>query len=211
MPNAWITRATTNLLARSRATTFAAAKREWAMTMAYRDLRTPRGTCELCEQPRIRHTFEIANVATEARLWIGSECITKFVPVYAGDAEVIGRAKATYVAATTNTLIHAARRQRAFAALDALAAADARFGQPDWKEHWEVGYSVKQLLMVSAVAARHGVAFSADDFRINTRRGKIVEQLDGIAPWQYARVRGALTPARRREFDPEFGYEPKRA
>lgn len=201
----WLARATRNLLAHSRAKAFTEAKREWTMTNGYRDLGTPSADCELCEHPRIRHTFEIANGTTGAHLWIGSECITKFVPVYEAGVEITGKAKSTYIARKTGELINEARRLRAFSLLDRLARTDARFRQRDWKDSWELGYSVKQVLMLSAIAAMRDLPFDAEAFRINTRRGRVIDQLDGITSWQYQRIRGALTPKRQQEFDSQFG------
>src|SRR5436309_4382022 len=109
----WIKRATVNLLNLSQSNTFVAAMAEWRMTNQYEDLGEPVGTCELCEHPEIRHTFEIRNLISYTTLWIGSKCIDKFVPLYENGIEITDPiAKTHAVSQVTGRLIDEARRQR---------------------------------------------------------------------------------------------------
>lgn len=201
----WIVRGQANLLARSRSADIIYAKREWRVTYAYADLGTASGTCELCEHPRIRHAFEIENTSTSYHLWVGSECIKKFATVFRGGREIVDEEeKGRIVDDIVKHLRTADRRKRAMSLLQRLAEDDERFDDVKWADGWELGYSVKQLQWIAVAAKRSGQPFNAADFRINTRRGRVMEQLYELLPWQYRQLRGALTPGRRREADSHF-------
>jgi hypothetical protein len=201
----WIVRGQAALLAASRAQDIVGAKREWRMTYAYEE--STGASCELCGHPRLRHKFEIENGTTGRHLWVGSECIKKFVPVYENGVEVQDEARrGTVVDGIVASVRSRDRQFRAFALLDALAERDRRFRDESWRENWQLGYSVKQLQLI-AIAAKHAsVPFSAANLRINTRRGRVMEQLYQLKDWQYRQLRAALTPSRRGEVDAYFGF-----
>lgn len=203
--SSWLQRATRNLIHHSLAKAFITAKREWRMTGRYNDLECDRADCELCEHPEIRHQFQIHNDATGHSLWIGSECIKKFVPVYVDGVEVRGeRERAAAIDRITGSLIDEARKARAFRLLGQLAKTDNRFEDYLWKRDWGLGYSVRQLQMIAVAAKHKGFRFDAADFRINTRRGRVRDQVAELQPWQYQQLRAAFPQARRREFDATF-------
>ena len=201
----WIVRGQETLLANSRAAEVVRAKREWRMTYGYVDLGSPRGTCELCGHTQIRHKFEIENATTQRHLWIGSECIKKFVPVFEKGVEITDEAeKSRHVDRITAAAKTLAQRDRALALLRALARHDSRFGDAKWRVEWELGYSVKQLQWIAVAAKNAALAFNAGDFKINTRRGRVQEQLYKLELWQYRQLRAALNPSRRKEADAYF-------
>jgi hypothetical protein len=199
----WIVRGQATLLAASRAPDILHARREWRMTFGYEEAEG--STCELCGHRRLRHRFEIENGTTGRHLWVGSECIKKFVPVYEKGVEIENEARRSVVVdKIVASLRSSDRRSKAFALLDSLATRDDRFLDDSWRDDWELGYSVKQLQLI-AVAAKHAsIPFSAANFKINTRRGRVMEQLYDLKDWQYRQLRAALTQARRREADAHF-------
>lgn len=204
--SAWKDQAKANLLKFSKSEIFADAMREWVFTYAYEDIGSPVGTCELCTYSGIRHKFEIENKYTKTHIWVGSECITKFVPIYSGDVEVTCETeKAELVAQITAGLKRDARQERAFSLLSALAANDEAFDKPSWKKNWKLGYSVKQMQMIAVAARKRRLPFNSADFRINTRKSSNVSQLSELEAWQYRKLRGALPATRQKEFDQVFG------
>lgn len=206
MTTVWVVRGQETLLSHSRSSDPVKAKREWRMTFAYEDLGKPVGTCELCGHPDIRHKFEIENTVTSKYLWVGSECIKKFVPVYENGREVTNEdEKARLVDRIVATVKGEAHRERALTLLKALSKRERRFADPKWAETWALGYSVKQLQWIAVAAKEASLPFNAADFKINTRRGRVREQLYALREWQYRQLRAALTPARRREVDTHFG------
>jgi hypothetical protein len=98
-----------------------------------------------------------------------------------------------------------ARQQRAFQILDDLSAVDNRFDEPTWKENWKLGYSARQLQLIAVCCKVNAIPFTSSDFRINTRKGWVREQVRELQDWQYRQLRGALTGDRIREFDQLFG------
>ena len=203
----WIVRGQATLLSASRARDIVRAKREWRMTYGYEE--SAGASCELCGHPRLRHRFEIENDTMGRHLWVGSECIKKFVPVYEDGIELLDDTRRDIVVDQIVASLRSHDRQsKAIALLDALAEEDRRFIDSSWRGNWGLGYSVKQLQLI-AVASKHAaIPFSAADFRINTRRGRVMEQLYELKDWQYRQLRAALTPARRSEADAHFDLSP---
>lgn len=202
----WIVRGRANLLAASRSADLSRARLEWRFTRTFEDLGAAVGRCELCEHPKIRHRFEIENQTTSRHLWVGSECIKKFVPIFVAGVEVTDETQRdAIVDRIVKDARTADRRARAFSLLERLAQHDHRLRDPHWRENWALGYSVKQLQLIAVVARGAGLPFNAADFRINTRRGRVMEQLYALQDWQYRQLRAALTPVRRREADAHFG------
>lgn len=202
----WIETATANLTRLSEAKTFAQAKREWRMTYGFNDRKRADGSCGLCEHPDIRYEHEIENVRNHNQLWVGSQCITKFVPVFIQGREIIDEEeKAAYLLGIERAVRQRARQEQAFAVLDALAGVDARFADPQWKDNWKRGYSAKQLQMLVISCREHSIPYTVSVFRINTRRGSVVEQVQQLQLWQYRQLRGAIPPSRVEETDAHFG------
>ncbi|MFJ2492389.1 hypothetical protein ACIOV9_12700 [Pseudomonas iridis] len=67
-----------NILPLSVGDTLPKAFEEWSFTEIVRDHEKPTETCELCNQESLRYQFEIRNVFTSNRLWVGSQCILRF-------------------------------------------------------------------------------------------------------------------------------------
>lgn len=202
----WAERAAANMLHLSKAQTLAAAMREWSTTGGYEDSHSIEEMCELCEHEGLRYQYEIENSQTGHALWVGSTCITKFVPLYENGHEVIGEeAKANLLRKRQAEYAANSREERALDVLRKLAVADpSRFAQSSWRVKWKLGYSAKQMLMLSISCKEHALPFSASDFRINTRKQAIVDQVKALQPWQYRRLRAALPESRRAEIDAFF-------
>jgi len=202
----WIVRGQANLLAASKARDIVRAKREWRITYGFDDLGAAVGRCELCEHPDIRYKFEIENSQTNRHLWVGSECIKKFVPVFEAGVEITDEARKGKIIEQIATVVKSkGRKERALALIGKLATHDARFRDSHWHDAWGLGYSVKQLQLVAVGARKASLPFNAADFRINTRRGRVLEQLYGLADWQYRQLRAALPQSRLHEADAHFG------
>lgn len=202
----WAEKAATNMLHLSRAQTLALAMREWSTTGGYEDSHSIEEICELCEHEGLRYQYEIENAQTGHALWVGSTCITKFVPLYENGREVIGEEeKATLLRKRQAEYAANSREERASDILRKLAVADpTRFAQFSWRTKWKLGYSAKQMLMLSIACKQNALPFSASDFRINTRKQAIVDQVKALQPWQYRRLRAALPDSRRAEIDAFF-------
>jgi hypothetical protein len=202
----WAEKAAANMLHLSKAQTLALAMREWSTTGGYEDSHSIEEICELCEHEGLRYQYEIENAQTGHALWVGSTCITKFVPLYENGREVIGEeAKANLLRKRQAEYAANSREDRALDVLRKLAVADpTRFAQSSWRMKWKLGYSAKQMLMLSIACKDHALPFSASDFRINTRKQSIVEQVKALQPWQYRRLRAALPESRRAEIDAFF-------
>lgn len=180
--------------------------REWSTTGGYEDSHSVDEVCELCEHEGLRYQYEIENSITGHTLWVGSTCITKFVPLYENGHEVIGEeAKASLLRKRQADYEASSRESRAMELLRKLAVAEpAKFAQASWRVQWKLGYSARQMLMLSVACKNHELPFNAADFRINTRKQSIVQQVRELEPWQYRRLRAALPQTRRAEFDASF-------
>lgn len=201
----WAEKAAANMLHLSREKTLATAMREWSTTGGYEDSHSIDEVCELCEHEGLRYQYEIENSQTGHTLWVGSTCITKFVPLYENGHEVIGEeAKSNLLRKRQAEHAANSREDRAFALLQELAVADPRFAQSSWRMQWKLGYSAKQMQMLSIACKDHALPFSASDFRINTRKQAIVQQVKGLKYWQYRRLRSAVPESRRAEIDAYF-------
>jgi hypothetical protein len=201
----WIVRGQANLLAASKAQDPVRAKREWRITYAFEDLGAAAGACELCGHADIRYKFEIENCRTGRHLWVGSECIKKFVPIFEAGVEVTDEAdKARVVNRIATAEMTKGRKERGLALISRLADYDSRFRDESWRENWSLGCSAKQLQLIAVAAKRASLPFNAADFRINTRRGRVLEQLYQLQDWQYRQLRPALTQSRRNELDVHF-------
>lgn len=209
--NNWADRAAANMLHLSRANTLAEAMREWSTTGAYDDTHDIQEICELCEHEGLRYQYEIENSKTGHALWVGSTCITKFVPLYENGREVVGEeAKANLLRKRQAEYEAKSREERAFAVLQQLASVEpSKFAQASWRTKWKLGYSAKQMLLLSVTCREHALPFSAGDFRINTRKQGIVQQVKELKPWQYRRLRAALPQSRLAEFDSIFRVPPR--
>lgn len=204
--NTWTDKAEANMLHLSRANTLAEAMREWSTTGAYEDTHDIKGVCELCEHEHLRYQYEIENSTTNKSLWVGSTCITKFVPLYENGREVVGEEeKASLLRRRQSEYEAKSREDRAYAVLQQLATvAPDKFEQTSWRRNLELGYSARQMLLLSVTCKNHKIPFNAGDFRINTRKKGIVQQVKEWAPWQYRRLRAALPKSRHAEFDSFF-------
>jgi len=186
---------------------FKSVLRDWRCTYAFVDLVEATGRCELCNHQHIRYKFEIENLKTKEHLWVGSECIRKFIPMFdSRGIEIRGeRRKEAVLEKITTDFRTKARQQRAFKILNDLAAVDNRFDEPTWRENWKQGYSARQLQLLAVCCKVNAIPFNSSDFRINTRKGWVRERIRELQDWQYRQLRGALTGDRIREFDPFFG------
>lgn len=202
----WAEKAADNMLHLSRAKTLGEAMREWSTTGGYEDSHSIDEVCELCEHEGLRYQYEIENSITGHTLWVGSTCITKFVPLYENGREVIGEEeKASLLRKRQADYEASSRENRAMELLRKLAIAEpTKFAQANWRMKWKLGYSARQMLMLSVACKNHKLPFNAADFRINTRKQSIVQQVRELEPWQYRRLRAALPQPRRIEFDALF-------
>lgn len=146
----WDERASANLLPLSRATTLAAALREWGYTGSCEDYGRPFETCQLCDNRELRYHFEIRNRHTERVLLVGSECITRFG--IEGDEEA--RRDRT-------AMIRGARRREALDVLECLARlTDGRFEfRPYFEEHEAL--TPRQMVTAIGICRRRGVPVRA--------------------------------------------------
>ncbi|NOS98771.1 MAG: hypothetical protein HOP25_09920 [Methylotenera sp.] len=202
----WAEKATANILHLSKANNLAEALREWITTGGYEDSHNIEEICELCEHEGLRYQYEIENLTTLRTLWVGSTCITKFIPLYENGREVIGEeAKANLLRRRQTEYENNSREERAFELLHKLTQKHSdKFAQSSWRSNWKLGYSAKQLLMISVYCKQNGFTFNSADFRINTRRERVVDQVRDLEYWQYRRLRAALPKSRRADFDAYF-------
>lgn len=202
----WAAAATANLVKNSMAKNLKDAMREWRTTGGFEDSHDTAEICELCEHEGLRYQFEIENRYTRRIMWVGSTCIVHFIPLYDKGVEIVGdEEKAGLLRRRQAEYAAQSREERARQVLQQLSVKEpAVYAQSGWFVNWARGYSAKQMVMLSAACKRHDIAFSSSDFRINTRRDNIVEQVRSLEPWQYRRLRGALPKSRHAEFDAHF-------
>jgi hypothetical protein len=202
----WAEKATSNILHLSKADNLREALREWATTGGYEDSHNIEEICELCEHEGLRYQYEIENLTTRKILWVGSTCITKFIPLYENGREIIDEeAKANLLRRRQKENENNSRQERAFDLLNKLAQKHPdKFAQSAWCTNWKLGYSAKQLMMISVYCKQDGFTFNSADFRINTRRGRVLDQVSDLEYWQYRRLRAALPKSRRADFDAYF-------
>lgn len=202
----WAEKATANILHLSSASNLAEALREWVTIGGYEDSHNIEEVCELCEHEGLRYQYEIENLTTRKTLWVGSTCITKFIPLYENGREVIGEeAKASLLRRRQTEYENQSREERAFELLNTLAQTlPEKYAQSAWRTNWALGYSAKQLLMIAANSRQLGCTFNSADFRINTRREKNVGQVKDLEFWQYRRLRAALPKSRQSSLDAYF-------
>lgn len=202
----WLDRAEDNLLHKSVSKNLSPAMREWSTTGGYEDSHGVDEVCELCEHKGLRYLYEIENARTGHSLWVGSICITKFIPLYENGSEVIGEKEKSALLKKRQAEYEAnSREQRAMSLLNELTRIDPGiFSNYKWRSNWRLGYSVKQLVMISTICKKQSLLFNAGDFKINTRRESNLTQLRALEAWQYRRLRAALPKARRNEFDQVF-------
>lgn len=207
MTTVWIVRGQETLLAASRSRDIVHAQREWKVTWAFHDLGAAVSECGLCGHPDIRYRYEIENPTTRRHLWVGSECIKKFIPVTFDGREVKDeQEKGRILDRVSTDARRRGRQKRAYDVLDGLAKHDRRFGDRKWRDDWQLGYSVKQLKWIAVAAKNASLPFDAGDFRINTRRGRVMEQLYALEEWQYLQLRPALAKSRVSDADRHFGF-----
>lgn len=110
-----------NILPRSLSGTLPEAFLEWIFTEQTVDHEHATETCQMCEQEDLRYHFEILNVHTHHRLWVGSQCILRFnVSVFDGNR----RLSSVEAKKKMDSLLKKLRLESCFRALDALAKSE---------------------------------------------------------------------------------------
>lgn len=209
--SSWALNAAANLVSRSSSPYLAMAMREWHATGDLIDHHSIDEVCELCDHTGLRYHYEIRNTGTNSQLWVGSTCITRFVPMFEGGREVVDEAeKSAILLRWRKEAEELSREEAADRTLRKLFDIDPRFRTGNWKRDWKLGYSAKQLNMVAVVCRANGIPFSAYNFKINTRRERVVDQVKDLDLWHYKRIRLALPKSRVSELDAYFGYTPKK-
>jgi hypothetical protein len=198
----WAQRAARNLLPLSREESdLAVALREWRYEGGFHDLEAPEEDCELCDHPDIRYQFEIRNMFTDARLQIGSECISRFGISATGDdgedLDAAGTRKK--VSRDRRTLIEEARKKRVITALVALSQADPEFRILSFIDYLQDrgAFTPKQLATLLWRFEKLKVFFDIRDFKITIRRGREKAQLLEMPDWQIERLMPAMSPAQK--------------
>ncbi len=79
-----------------------------------------------------------------------------------------------------------------------------RFSDPKWVANLDVGYSASQLKMIAVLCKSHRITFNSGDFKINTRKANVVDQIRLLEPWQYFNMRDAIPKSRHKQFDAWF-------
>ncbi|AWZ95651.1 TPA: hypothetical protein RCG81_004476 [Enterobacter roggenkampii] len=97
------------------------------------------------------------------------------------------------------------RQERAKSVLAQLKIkAPDRFSDPKWVANLDVGYSASQLKMIAVLCKSHRITFNSGDFKINTRKANVVDQIRLLEPWQYFNMRDAIPKSRHKQFDAWF-------
>lgn len=94
------------------------------------------------------------------------------------------------------------RQERAKTVLEQLKfKAPDRFSDLKWVANLDVGYSASQLKMIAVLCKSHRITFNSGDFKINTRKVNVVDQIRLLEPWQYYNMRDAIPKSRHKQFD----------
>ncbi len=67
-----------------------------------------------------------------------------------------------------------------------------------------LSYSASQLKMIAVLCKSHRITFNSGDFKINTRKANVVDQIRLLEPWQYFNMRDAIPKSRHKQFDAWF-------
>lgn len=201
----WLDKARDNMLRYSSGQAWPAVMKEWSVTGGFIDSHSINKTCELCDNEGLRYQFQITNLLTHYSLWVGSTCINKFVPVFVGGRELLGEEKEAEVRKIMAAARATSRQERAKSVLAQLKIkAPDRFSDPKWVANLDVGYSASQLKMIAVLCKSHRITFFSGDFKINTRKANVVDQIRLLEPWQYFNMRDAIPKSRHKQFDAWF-------
>jgi hypothetical protein len=199
----WAQRAASNLLPLSEErSSLAVALKEWAYTGDAYDLGEPEATCQLCDHPDIRYQFLIQNRLTASELLVGSECINRFqIPVVDASGRLLDeRTSRSKVQRDRTRLIVDAKKRRVVNALVTLLTRDEAFDIKSFIDYLQDrgAFTPNQLAFLFWRLDKHGVPYTAADFKVTIRREREKRQLAVMEAWKLAKVLPALSLPQRR-------------
>jgi hypothetical protein len=189
----------------------ATALREWEY--ARRSKEVDDEACDLCEHKALHYKFLIINRKTQAILWVGSMCITKFdIATFHEGRRLSDEEAVRAISNDRRSAIEDARKARA---IDALVQVATRLERAKSKEGDPRGFlfrsflesyreqshlSPKQLNVVFWQAKEHGLLgteIDPADFRVGLKSKTDQNGMRSLKPFQRLQISPALRPDQR--------------
>jgi hypothetical protein len=178
----------------------ATAQREWEYARHSKEVSGE--ACELCEHPELLYKFLVVNKKTQANLWVGSSCITRFnIAVVHEGRRLSGEDAARVVSNDRRAAIEAARTSRALDALVLLAKKTAEAQKEFPFDKYLASYrsdghlSPKQLNTVIWQAKGLGLhEVNAADFKVGLKSQADQQGMIALKPFQRRQIAPALRP-----------------
>jgi hypothetical protein len=202
--NQWLNNAKKNLLPLSIAQDFSMALDEWEWTANIDEASSNDSwNCGLCEHPHLRYIFEIYNRSTDGTLWVGSECIKKFIRKHATKGYLAPKEMGRELSRTIRKLQKQQRINRLKCLMNELSIHRKYLNDPKWTQGIKKGFSFKQFRHICELLQTYGIAYSIADFRISVMK-KNREQLKVITESEFRRYRPAFSRAWQKKLDLRF-------
>ncbi|WP_197339756.1 hypothetical protein [Ralstonia solanacearum] len=179
---------------------------EWSVTDRIIDHGAPNETCQLCGKDELRYHFEILNVFTGGKLWVGSHCILKFGLSVFENGQALSPAAAKK---KIHRLMEQVRQQSCIRALEALAASESNDILYNALRYFRTHkfLSPKHASVVLWQLEKHQIDHNPSFFKINLKHARFKEQLEGMEGWRIRLLWPALTSSQR-EVARRYGHIP---
>ena len=189
----WVIRAAQSLLPLSvEKNDLAESMREWRYSNRCSEAEWDDESCELCGLHPIRYMFEIINVFTGHRLWVGSECIRRFGILGQDDQgePIDASLTKSKLSRDRRKLIADSRYKRVIGCLIELAAKDDKFDIDGFIDYVKGrgAFTPKQMTFLSWRFKEMGIPHNPADFKIIIRRKREKAQLRTMSDWKLKKL-----------------------
>jgi hypothetical protein len=186
------------LIEGSQAKTLMEAINEWQFTGHVHDYEGPMVCCDLCQQKRLRYSFEVRNRLNERRMWVGSGCILHYSFRVVSDGVVLQHALAQR---HIKDLMVDMQRKAWLADLVRHSLVSNDHGLTDAVVHYQhTGhFTPQQAAMVFAAFERLKIRYDPSCFKVYMRREVDQEEMRKLEPWKVWRFWSILTPEQRHQ------------
>ena len=173
---------------------------EWFFTGKVFDRETPVHSCELCGHNHVRYQYIIANSRNRNKLNVGSSCILRYkeIVVYNSRKELVkgdSERKSILMGA-----LDGIRKEAALSSLRAIWKAESpscrSIIESQVKKYKENGSaSPKVCLMWFVIMNKHKVEYAGEDFRVNLRKKRFMDQILDFNRNEFDLISPALSSA----------------
>jgi len=186
-----------NILPLSVGSTLPDAFEEWSFTELTEDHETPKEVCQLCDKEGLRYYFQVANVLTGEKLWVGSHCILQFGLSVFEDGRRLSPKEAKKKLDRLTSQMHLESTIRS---LEKLAAKenDLRLSGALSYLRFNKKLTPKYAAMVLWRLKERGIDHCPSFFNVSLRRSDHKEALRAMKPRMLAYLWPALTASQRK-------------